>query len=201
MWTAGVLRSLARRRAVSGIRSNPLGPKWDQWPPPTKSLASARSGPRGLSNTTRSDATETKAEDYDNVAGTAGQGRKSPSQRADRPHAMCSKTAKRRLSRSTVWCPRRALCDSPGRPLVRVWPAGSGVRAGPENESGRPALKRGGPARPHGVIRFQHRRKINCGSYSEHTCAHSPPHDPRKLLVTEGLELPKTRSCYEYHPP
>src|SRR5260370_31654364 len=42
MWTAGVLRSLARRRAVSGIRSNPLGPKWDQWPPPTKSLASAK---------------------------------------------------------------------------------------------------------------------------------------------------------------
>jgi hypothetical protein len=63
-----------------------------------------------------------------------------------------------------------------------------------------PALK-GGPARPHGVIRFQHRRKINCGSYSEHTCAHSRPHDPRKLLVTEGLDLLKTRSCYEYHPP
>jgi hypothetical protein len=54
---------------------------------------------------------------------------------------------------------------------------------------GRPALKRGGPARPPGVIRFQHRRKINCGSYSEHTCAHSRPHDPRKLLVIEGLEL------------
>src|SRR5882672_472809 len=66
---------------------------------------------------------------------------------------------------------------------------------------GRPALKRGDPARPHGVIRFQHRRKINCGSYSEHTCAHSRPHDPRKLLVIEGLELLKTRSCYEYHPP
>src|ERR1700730_9984751 len=32
---------------------------------------------------------------------------------------------------------------------------------------GRPALKRGGPARPHGVIRFQHRRKINCGSPSQ----------------------------------
>jgi hypothetical protein len=52
----------------------------------------------------------------------------------------------------------------------------------------------------HGVIRFQHRRKINCGSYSEHTCAHNRPHDPRKLLVIEGLELLKTRSCCEYHP-
>jgi len=27
--------------------------------------------------------------------------------------------------------------------------------------------KRGGPARPHGVIRFQHRRKINRGSPSQ----------------------------------
>jgi hypothetical protein len=61
----------------------------------------------------------------------------------------------------------------------------------PESESGRPALERGGPARPHGVIRFQHRRKINCGSYSEHTCAHSRPHDPRKLSVIERLELLK----------
>src|SRR5229473_2455449 len=86
-----------------------------------------------------------------------------------------------------------------GRPLVRVEFAGCQVAG--LNESGRPALKRGGPARPHGVIRFQHRRKINCGSYSEHTCAHSRPHDPRKLLVIEGLELLKTRSCYEYHPP
>jgi hypothetical protein len=32
---------------------------------------------------------------------------------------------------------------------------------------GRPALKRGGPARPHGVIRFQHLLKINCGSPSQ----------------------------------
>jgi hypothetical protein len=70
-----------------------------------------------------------------------------------------------------------------------------------DKKMGRPALERGGPARPHGVIRFQHRRKINCGSYSEHTCAHSRPHDSRKLLVIEGLELLKTRSCYEYHPP
>ena len=57
------------------------------------------------------------------------------------------------------------------------------MRAGPENESGRPALKRGGgPARPHGVIRFQHRRKINCGSYSEHTCAHSELEDSQVLF-------------------
>jgi len=62
-------------------------------------------------------------------------------------------------------------------------------------------MKRGGTARPHGVIRFQHRRKINCGSYSEHTCARCHPHDPRKLLVTEGVELLKIRSCYECYPP
>jgi hypothetical protein len=43
--------------------------------------------------------------------------------------------------------------------------------------------------RPHGVVRFQHWPKINCGSYSEHTCAHSRPHDPRKLLVIEGAGI------------
>jgi hypothetical protein len=68
--------------------------------------------------------------------------------------------------------------------VVRVEFAGCQVSG--LNESGRLALKRGGPARPHGVIKFQHRRKISCGSYSEHTCAHSRPHDPRKLLAIEG---------------
>src|SRR6266851_6323800 len=52
-----------------------------------------------------------------------------------------------------------------GRPLVRVEFAGCQVAG--LNESGRPASERGGPARPHGVIRFQHRRKINCGSPSQ----------------------------------
>jgi hypothetical protein len=78
--------------------------------------------------------------------------------------------------------------------------AGCQVKVPRLKRIGPPGMKRGGPARPHGVIRFQHRRKINCGSYSEHTCAHSRPHNPRTLLVIEGLELLKTRSCYEYHP-
>ena len=67
-------------------------------------------------------------------------------------------------------------------------------------KDGPPGVEARRPCTTDGVIRFQHRRKINCGSYSN-TCALSRPHDPRKLLVTEGLELLKTRSCYEYHPP
>jgi hypothetical protein len=39
-------------------------------------------------------------------------------------------------------------------------------------KTGPPGTKRGGPARPHSVIRFQHRRKINCGSPSQALTPH-----------------------------
>jgi hypothetical protein len=36
---------------------------------------------------------------------------------------------------------------------------------------------------------------------SEHDCAHPQSHDFRMLLAIEGVKSPKTRSCYEHHPP
>src|SRR5258706_9766177 len=67
----------------------------------------------------------------------------------------------------------------------------TGLRRGPE-----PAP----PARPRWCDKIPTRAENQLYPYSEHSCAHRHSHDSGKLLVIEGVESPKTRSCYEYPP-
>ena len=54
---------------------------------------------------------------------------------------------------------------------------------------------------PHGVIRFQHRRKISSILIRNTLAPIAIRTAPGSCLAIEGVKSPKTRSCYEYHPP
>jgi hypothetical protein len=55
--------------------------------------------------------------------------------------------------------------------------------------------------RPHGVIRFQHRRKISSILIRNTLVPIAIRTTPGSCLAIEGVKSPKTRSPYEYHPP
>ena len=69
----------------------------------------------------------------------------------------------------------------------------TGLRRGPE-----PATP---PARPRWCDQIPTPAENQLYPYSEHSCAHRHSHDSGKLFAIEGVKSPKTRSCYEYHPP
>jgi hypothetical protein len=89
-----------------------------------------------------------------------------------------------------------------GRPLVRVdlravrMPA---ARVSESVASDTPYARHWQVGR-HGVIGFQHRRKINPILFPNTLAPTVIRTVPRNYLVIEGVKSQKTRSCYEYRP-
>jgi len=73
------------------------------------------------------------------------------------------------------------------------------------HHSNRSSARLGRPARSEaardGVTRFQHRRKISSILIRNTVVPTAVRTTSGSCLATEGVKSPKTRSCYEYHPP